>query len=324
MKRNFSFKILAGFLLEIFIFNFRSTLIAQDLPQSVSNLTRSINTGFIWSEISDSEGKLQKNALLLPVKIKGLDKVFYMQLDTGSNRTIFYSKRMQTIFAKFGNADIVTLDNRQYIKQMTIRISDNEFNLGNALLRNSGYDEKIDFDDPKSVNVIGSIGFDFLKSRVFEIDYSTNAFRIYDENYKFDSSIKPNKLSIIKDQILLHCDLNDRKTKFLFDTGSSRFSLLTSIEEFDRIRLLDAPTKTDKIKSFEDYLNVQTAPTLALVKIGGETIPLEEISAVDTLTAGQKFLMAVVGIKGITGNKLFLGRKLIIDLRNGQYAIVPN
>lgn len=118
--------------------------------------------------ISSSENA--HSALLLPIKIKGIDRTFYMQFDSGSPVTVFYKKSLESIAEKFQNQ--LKIDTKNNTISTAFRIGkmdvvSNDFGVLN-------YGEKISFDNSNAVDIIGTIGTDLLEKRIAILDFKNN------------------------------------------------------------------------------------------------------------------------------------------------------
>lgn len=109
-------------------------------------------------------------ALLLPVKINGIDKTFYMQFDSGSPITVFYKNSLESIHEKFQNLTEINSEKNQIstgFKIGSMNVKSQNFEVLN-------YGDKVDFDNPDSENIIGTIGTDLLEKRIVILDFKTH------------------------------------------------------------------------------------------------------------------------------------------------------
>jgi hypothetical protein len=84
----------------------------------------------------------------------------------------------------------------------------------------------------------GYLGFDFLMNKIFEVNYRKNLLVFYSSHKELP--VKYNKISyndfiIEKNSILLPVSVNNQKVYALYDTGSSRFTIILSNDLFRKI-----------------------------------------------------------------------------------------
>src|ERR1700750_104525 len=91
-------------------------------------------------------------AVLVPVRIKGIEQTFYMQLDSGSPTTLFYKKPLEFIRTKF--PDQIQIRNGE--NKLSVQFSIGSMNIASdfELL---DYGNIVDFNDAKTNRITGTI-----------------------------------------------------------------------------------------------------------------------------------------------------------------------
>ncbi|MDQ8011657.1 MAG: hypothetical protein REI96_04365 [Flavobacterium nitrogenifigens] len=253
------------------------------------------------------------SALLLPVKIKGVNHTFYMQFDSGSPITVFYKKSVESIAAKFQNQLIIGIENSSISTAFTIgkmNISSDNFEVLN-------YGEKINFDDLKAVNIIGTIGTDLLEKRVTILDFKNNQCSFIEKIKEDDFT----DFEFKKRKILIPSVIENEKLKLLYDSGTSGYELITTKEIWQQYRNKNSKIKTEKGNSWGNTLSVYSASAKKKIQFGKTTLNLSEVTYIEGTSDLQKFLMKRSGMQGMIGNKLFLNHKLILDCKNEKFKL---
>lgn len=260
-----------------------------------------------------ADGNNPHAALLLPVKIQGIKGEFFMQLDFGSPTTLFYKNSLESIDNELKNLiqfhkDSTHINLNFSIKDLTI--SSENFGL-------IKYGKKIDFDNPKAENIIGTIGTDLLEKRIIVLDFRNNLCA-------FVTSIDEKgfaKFQFKKRRILIPAKLENEDLKLLYDSGTSGYQLITDEKTWNEIKIPNAKIKTEKGNSWGNELKVVSAPTHKELEIGNTSLPLSEVTHISGTSKMQNLLIKSSGMNGMIGNKIFLNRKIIIDCKNEKFKI---
>lgn len=267
------------------------------------------NITFEWS--SDQENNYA--AVLLPVKLKGIDKTFYMQLDSGSPITVFYKKSLESIQGKFP---------KQLIFNKTRKEISLAFNLKNMTVSSESfelldYGNDIDFENPETENIIGTIGTDLFEKRKVTIDFKNRRISFSE---KLDD-LGFSTFEFKKRKIIFPAIIDNQKMKLLYDSGTSGYELIVNKEQWTLYRSKNSKTKKEKGNSWGNELSVFTASANKFVQFGNLNLQLSEITYIEGTSELQQILMKRSGMQGMMGNKLFLNHKLILDCKNQKFKI---
>lgn len=243
-----------------------------------------------------------KNVLLLPIHFPEDSAKYYLQFDTGSPYTVFY----------INSAKIFSTDNK--------RIATSFF-LGNTKVSSSKF--KIFYNEnhkTDSLKIIGTLGADILEGKKTLINIK--------ENYvSFNLSKMPENqhnlfdFQFEKRKIIIPANLKGKKRKFLYDSGTSAYEMLTNKEEWEELRLQNSKITVEKAKSWEKTLTVFTANCNQKICFNNKNIQLKNITYVEGFSKTQYYLMKFSGMTGMLGNKIFLKNKIYIDCVNKKIGI---
>jgi hypothetical protein len=253
------------------------------------------------------------SALLLPIKMNGINQTFYMQFDSGSAVTVFYKKPLESIAQKIQNQIKIDAANNFISTAFTIgnmRVASNTFEVLN-------YGEKINFDDPKAENIIGTIGTDLLEKRITILDFKNNQCSFIEKIKEDDFT----DFEFKKRKILIPLNIENEKLKLLYDSGTSGYELITTKEIWQQYRNKNSALKTEKGNSWGNTLSIYSASAKKKIQFGKVILDLSEVTHIEGTSDLQKFLMKRSGMQGMIGNKLFLQHKLILDCKNEKFKL---
>jgi len=294
---------------------------SQTTPQAVENKlhlpTTEYTIAFKWQGDSVLQQWEKHSAILIPVKLTGCPKTFYMQFDLGSPYTLFYQKKLQTITIKYPKV-------RATINSTTAAI---DFSLGKNKIRA----EKItmrDFDNgnidwsDNSPIIIGTLGVDIIDGKTMILDYPKQKLTISPEVVALPKSNTYTNFTYVRRSIILPAKVNGKQTMLFFDTGSSRYSLLTDQKTVVALATSNGQLLTSKVSSWNKVLIANSLATSANIEISSQVIPIGYATYMEGVSSAQVDMMTKLGIGGMTGNKLFLSYKLILDTKNKKFALL--
>lgn len=267
-----------------------------------------------YLQVTNESGKVlikwideEKKAMLLPIHFNADTITYYLQFDTGSPYTIFYKKSISE------NPHISINKNTAV----------GSFKIGNSEVKSMQF-KIIDFGEKtkeKNLNIIGTIGTDILENRKTIINFKENyvIFNLNSEpkNFKtnaFDFSFKKRK-------IIIPAFLENHNEKFLYDSGTSGYELLTNKKIWEKLKLKNSKVKEEKGKSWNNILTIYTAESNKNIEFHNIKIPLHEITYVDGYSKTQYYLMKFSGMSGMLGNKIFFEKQLYIDTEKMKMRI---
>jgi hypothetical protein len=121
---------------------------------------------------------------------------------------------------------------------------------------------------------------------------------------------------------MLNGKVNDENTQFYYDSGSSAFELITDKNQWEKLAISGAVENTYKANSWGKILEVHNIASDAMIKFGEQKIALSEVTYIEGTSIIQNVLMYFSGMGGMIGNKLFMGKVLILDARNQKFAVL--
>ncbi len=272
-----------------------------------------------WKTGNIGDLEIEKTALFIQVKVNGLNQKFYMQLDTGTPETVFYGKIITQLTDKLPSLKPQhQMGSTYYLNKVLLHVGKTKLkakqirvlpSMGNAVL-------------DTSFTVIGTLGFDVLVNRTLVLNFKKNKLAITSKDIdKINANAHLVKgASVSQFPILLPATINHRQVRLFYDSGSSMFSVLTSIRNLSKLK---SDVTTDSlccVNNWTRQLMVYRKTITSKIKIG-------------TILANNKYVygMDIMGkvdylpdwfLYGITGNKLFDNKIIIIDNKNNQFGII--
>jgi len=243
----------------------------------------------------------EKTALLLPVHFANDTVTYYLQFDTGSASTVLYSGAID------GLKQIGTNGQRAqatfYIGKT--KIASDKF----KVLKIGGAEAKND-----TLKIIGTLGADLLENRKTVIDFTQNHIALnlakaptQFQDHLFDFQFKKRK-------IIIAGLLNGNPEKFLFDSGTSAYELLTDKAIWEKLKRPDSEVTVEKSEqSWDKILTTYTANCNQNILLGDKPLQLAQVTYVAGFSQMQYAMMKFSGMTGMLGNKIFLGHCLYID-----------
>lgn len=283
-------------------------------------------TPIVWSYDTINDTQLRKRAMFVPVYINDIGQEALMQFDLGANLSGFYFKTLSLLAdstPELNNRIKLTKKGSPYFENAKI-----SFNKGVTLQKDKLYIWKHMGHDslPKSMPVIGTIGYDILGNYILIIDYINDRIALV-KSIPFELEKRITyipKSDLEKFPIILPFKLGGKKIRLWFDTGTSSAQVLTSTKRLKRVSLnrqiepLDSGYSWGKL-DIEYKASVQKIENSSLY-IGNIYLRQVQVTGMDRLNT----LFSLVGryLYGFTGNAVFENCVVIIDRKNNKFGIV--
>ena len=249
----------------------------------------------------------EKNVLLLPIHFSNDTVTYYLQFDTGSASTVFYSKAINNL--KQINSNGERAKTKFYIGKT--KIMSDKFQI-----LNMGNNEN------DTLKIIGTVGADILENRKTVINFKENfiVLNIVKEPTQFQGKLFDFKFK--KRKIVIYGLLNGNEEKFLFDSGTSAYELLTNKEVWEKLKLPNSKIKIEKSEqSWDKVLTTYTSNCNQNIQFGSKKIKLTNVTYVEGFSQTQYSMMKFSGMTGMLGNKIFLNNSLYIDCLENKIRI---
>ena len=297
---------------------------AQPNQLTLSNFGKPFD--FAWGKFT-ANGQVEPNAFMfVPVSISGVDRTFHMQFDTGAPSTVLFYQSVLSINEQYGDIfKVDTVDNQLQVTDATLKVG--TVNLKAAKINFRGRANKIDWSDTTSIIKIGSIGSDFMANHPLIIDYKNQKITVVDSLSR-DIEEKEDFLPFTFDgrKVFLSAKLNNEPASLWFDSGSSAFELIVEESTFLKLAAPGAERETYIGSSWGQGVTVHNIKSNGEFEFGSVKVPLTYVTYMEWPNKLQAFIIKASNIGGdlggMTGNKLFLGKTLVLDAPNLRYAVM--
>ena len=291
----------------------------QDMPSSQLILPNEhFKVPFTWKGDSINGQWENYAAMLIPVKLVGCPKQFYMQFDAGAPYSLFYRNKLNAISSQYPLAVHVP-DSAVMKMELGFFVGKTKIVAHEMMLKQLGATQ-INWDN-SAVEIIGTLGTDFIGNKTVQIDYPGKKISI---GYKIPekSGLTLTDFIYANRSIILPALIKGKKTMLYFDSGSSAFELLTSKETAATLALPGATPLTYPVSSWGKILTATSYASGDSIEIAFRKMPLNRVTYIEGASDAQVNRMMKMGIGGMTGNKLFLHSILVLDIKNKQFGIL--
>jgi hypothetical protein len=261
---------------------------------------------------------LSHAALLVPVTLEGLESTrLHFQLDLGHTKTVLNSGKWAAIRARMaeGGASSGT-----GVPLLAFSAGTLKFSIDNIEIfeRAGGIDW-----NAKNAEVIGTLGTDFIEGRIITLDFARNMVSLsVSRPEDKDARARYQPFSFQGRRLLLPARFEGKDISLMYDSGSSAFAWMTDEKTFSRLASPGAMPVSYPVNSWGKTLTAFTVASDAVVEVGGSTLPIKEVSRVEGMGFLQEMSIRLLGTGGLAGNKLFLGRVLVFDMRAKEFALL--
>lgn len=291
-------------------------------PNQLTLLNKEASIPFFWQGDTMNHVWNPYAAMLLPVSLEGCPETFYMQFDLGAPSSLFYKNKLDAINQRYQNLSIRLRDSKDVLENI-------QFVLGGSRIKANSIAAKqfdstgIEWNDTSAKQIIGTIGTDVFEDKVLVIDYAKNTLLIGDAiPARLAAQTHLNDFKFESRRVLLPAVLNGKKVDIFFDSGTSAFELMTDKNTWEQLAKNGAKVDRYPVRSWAKELTVTTTATDYLITFNRTAIPLQQVTYVEGTSFLQRTLMKLGGVGGLTGNKLFIGKIVILDTKNRKFDII--
>lgn len=263
--------------------------------------------------------------LLIPVSIPGFDNIFHMQFDTGSPVTYLKSGALESLMERGYEVELFKKEKLTYFREFEFNVGGNKVALKPGWVR--GARGGIDWDNPNSNNVIGTIGSDLLDQRICAIDFAAMQIRLYENRPQiFDTLGTFTPFDFKGRKIVMPVTIDGSSENLIYDSGCSAFGLLTSGYYYDQYSDPNEPEIQYNGNRHGDPIPIHHRTCDLTATFGEAELPLKRISYVNLYAPVQALVgrfSSFAGFIGVLGNEPLTESTLIFDAKTNEYLVVP-
>ncbi len=300
---------------------------AQAIPKLEENYLRlpakPQSIKFQWLGDSVNSQWEPHTAMLIPVKLPNCPRQFYMQFDLGAPSSLLYRNKLLAIQRNYPNA-IQLNDSSKNMLNFSFKAGKMPV-LATEIVVQQFDNSTINWKDKNAVEIIGTIGADLIDGKVAIIDYPKKTISLSDTvPLKLNKRVSLSGFLYARRSVLLPSKIKGKQTMLYFDTGSSMYELLTDKKTSQSLAAPLSELIQSKVRSWDKILIANSLASNERIEIAGVQIPLRYSTYMEGVSNAQVEQMMKMGIGGMTGNKLFLDYKLILDTKNKQFGLLPS
>ena len=276
-------------------------------------------TSFTWWADTTRGRDMVHAAVLVPVRLPGCPRTCYLQFDTGAPYSILYAESLASLQAAYPTLPFAqapdTVRNFRYALGRTQVLA--------RWMRVLSHGPHALPADTATPFILGTLGADVIDGRALVLDFARRHFSLdaqLPDSLSRRATFLP--LAFENRRVLLTMSLQGKPRQFLYDTGASAFSLLTSHDEWNQLAQPGAPVRKVNVKSFDRTLTSYTAPSAATLQIDKTNLPLGTTTYMDGTSLTQNLMMRFSGMGGMLGNEAFSGRTVLLDVAGGRFGLV--
>lgn len=249
---------------------------------------------FVWSSAEIGGKVIEKAVILIPVQVTGEKKIFYAQLDTGSDATIFYGKLMRKLGLQVDSLNSQMSPFQWYDHELKTAP------LEEPLIIDWAMDADIDSSSEEPDNlIIGTVGLDKIIGKILILDFPKQRYAVFEDTTKL-TEILPDSVDFIGavvsyNKFYVSLQLGpDTIPAVRYDCGASSATLILPRDWWQWATGLtgDEPAIIrDSVLSWGNYVNIWNAPAIYDMTFGNIRIKTPTVTYVDwsdpTLTTAK-------------------------------------
>lgn len=279
---------------------------------------------FEWA--NDSIGNYYETqvAMVIPVKMEGLNHELYMQFDTGSPYTFIYENDLISLKGIGLNLVEVMVENQRYVEQMEFELGGNKVNASMIKIL-EGYGNTFNASDTIGGIKIGTIGSDFMENRITTIDFQNKRIQTYLRRTDWMAALPDfRSFDFQGRRIMLPTMINGKELSLLYDSGCSAFGLITTWNRFEDYTDERTETIAYDANSWGNGIPIRHKSTNQKMLIGNANLSMERASYVNMYAWTQRYVTSFTRVGGWLGNRPFAECTLILDTQTEKFIIIKN
>lgn len=288
---------------------------------------------FSWSSGNLGGRLIEKTAMIVPLKIEELPYAFEAQFDLGACSTMIYGKAFAPYLAmasdireKIDTTQTVFLQGASYpcFADLSIQLDGVEFpNRRVVFFEDFGTEMTKDSLCTSTIKHIGTIAADLFEGKILIIDYKNQILcGIESLPSDWEQRVEFVDIEYVKESnlVFLPLQIGDITYRVMFDTGSSIFPLLSSLSKIARISNPDRCVDSLTVLSWGKPVDVYGYIPDVKIMLGKEELD-NSLPVYGSDMLNDKNLDRS-GYWGLTGNRYFLDKTIVIDYKNRRFGIL--
>ena len=296
----------------------------EDKPiHSSYGYDNSLTLDFIWGSQTYNEYKEPHNVMLIPMTVSDLPYPFYFQFDTGTPYTVLTGKTLSSLMQIMPKLDTTSIEGAPHLKKLYVNFGENIMNAENVRIFKN-YGRSFEIGDSLTRIKLGSIGADFLMDKITTIDFKNQKIHISNQRAEWMDTVKFHPFSFQGRRFMLPAEIDGKKLKLFYDSGSSAFGLITSKYRYQKNSDPNEKEIRYSTNSWGKSLDIIHKDSDKIMFISDKKLPLKRISYVGVYENLQRFMTPFTRIGGWLGNKPFTESILVLDTQKEEFVVIPS
>ena len=275
---------------------------------------------FQWQKLKQGGVTINHGAILIPVKLEGIDKTFKMQLDLGIDHNVIYGDTLKAITS----ANPALQHNIQHREGYDVFYNQIHFGNQQPIAQDSLMIQK-NFrksENLKDFDIIGTLGANEIKNKILLIDFKSQQLVITEklEDWEADSfSYTP--LRFKNNQLYLDLIANGSKNAVVYNTHASLFPFATIDADLFKSITEENDREIKKLKSWGEEISFTGRNITTKIRIADVNLPINNKKAFFTEAEKVSENLKSENLKAVIGSDLFMNNTIVIDLVNNRFGI---
>ncbi len=275
---------------------------------------------FQWQKLKQGGFTINHGAILIPVKLEGIDKTFKMQLDLGIDHNVIYGDTLRAITSAYPALQ----NNIQHREGYDVFY--NQIHFGNQqpivqdslmVRKNFGKSENL-----KDFDIIGTLGANEIKNRILLIDFKSQQLVITEKLEDWEAnSFSYSPLRFKNNQLYLDLIANGSKNAVVYNTHASLFPFATIDADLFKSITKEKNIEIKKLKSWGEEISFTGRNITTKIRIADVNLPINNKKAFFTEAEKVSKTLKSENLKAVIGSDLFMHNTIVIDLVNNRFGI---
>ncbi|MCX5801191.1 MAG: hypothetical protein NTX17_07390 [Candidatus Eisenbacteria bacterium] len=278
---------------------------------------------FEWRDATIGGRTFERGAVLVPVRLKGNPKTFWMQLDTGSDVSVAYGIPLMQL-----ECPVRPVEGQEGFVGLSGTLGSCPFDSLRFFMREDFGDS---LSEKETRPVIGTIGQDFLVEKVLLLDFVKARFYLADST---DGALRRllSRASFVdlerrNNKLFVPVQIGEVASKdFFFDTGASLFPITTSKQMWQKLtgrKGTESSNVRVRVSSWGQEVVLIGAPAKGMLRFG--ELQVEHPMAYFDSTGSIDFSNWPFKTDGLLGNALFYHDfTVVLDLQQNRFGILKS
>lgn len=234
------------------------------------------------------QGGMKYTALLVPIQFKNDTDTYFMQLDFGAYKTVYYRGAPHSKSFKIGSSKAF---------------------LDSLIIFDMNYDS--------TNHIVGTLGMDLIESTSMELNFQQTyvAFNEDLDTHAF------HQFHYVMNKILLPISLGGEQKLVCYDSGSSAFDFITDQQTWEQMRDSSAQAHVFDVNSWGKGVQVHLSEANTTLNIGGSDLALGQVAYVSGMDEQKTQGMTNTGMQGMVGNTIFLNNVLFFNFKTKKFGV---